>query len=182
MNNTGIRLKIKAEIVINTRYNAKRYNNKLEGFIMFKKLLITVIACVSFLSLQAVYANQHGNCPCKGRLSEMYKELQLDANQQAQIKAIKEKNRDAMKASWQQMKELRSQLKALVTSDKLDEATLNKLTNQKAALVSSITKAKISAKNQIYNILNDKQKQQFQSMMKEWEAKKMMHKQQCKGA
>lgn len=149
---------------------------------MFKKLLIAVITCVSFLSLQVASADQHGNCPCKGRLSEMYKELQLDANQQAQIKAIKDKNKKTMQASWQQMKELRSQLKALVTSEKLDEATLNKLANQKAALMSSITKAKISTKNQIYNVLNDKQKQQFQSMMKQWEAKKMMHRQQCKGA
>ncbi|KTC97981.1 Spy/CpxP family protein refolding chaperone [Legionella erythra] len=182
MDSTRIHLKIKAEILVDTRYNAKRNNNKLEGFTMFKKLLIAIIACVSFLSLQIASADQAGNCPCKGRLSEMFKDLQLDANQQAQIKAIKDKNKEAMQASWKQMKELRGQLKALVTSDKLDEATLDKLVSQKAALMSSITKAKISTKNQIYNVLNDKQKQQFQSMMKQWEAKRMMHRQQCKGA
>lgn len=148
---------------------------------MFKTRLLTIAACFSLLLTSVVSADQ-SSCHCKGRMSDLFKQLQLDTNQQAQIKAIRDKNKDAMKANWQQIKSLRSQLKALATSDKLDESTLNKLADQKAALMSSIMKAKIASKNQIYNILNDKQKQQFQTMMKQWEAKRMMRKQQCKGA
>lgn len=152
---------------------------------MMKKIIMVALVAMSFLAAQLSFADsdmQGNNCHFKERMHKMWAELKLDDAQKTKIEAIKQKMKDDMHASWQQMKALRAQMKTLVTSDKLDQSAVDKLASDKAALVSSLTKATITAKNQMYNVLNPTQKQQFQDMMQKWEEKRAAMKKECRAA
>ncbi|KTC67928.1 16 kD immunogenic protein [Legionella birminghamensis] len=119
--------------------------------------------------------NSTGNgqqCPPMKRWQEMVQTLQLTQDQQDKIKAIKDNAKSTMKDNWQQMKSIREEMKALVMSPTLDQAKLDSLIQQKTNLMASMMKTKITMKNQIYNLLNDQQKQQYQTLMSQWEAKR----------
>lgn len=113
-----------------------------------------------------------GSCNWKQKWQAMVQTLQLDQDQQAKIKAIRESAKATMKGSWEQLKTIRQQMKSMVTSDNLDQSQLDALIQQKSALMNTLLKTKITMQNQIYNVLNPQQKQQFQTMMDTWEANK----------
>ncbi|WP_051546150.1 Spy/CpxP family protein refolding chaperone [Legionella lansingensis] len=111
-------------------------------------------------------------CPHKERMKEMMQSLNLDSSQQAKIKAIKDQLRQSQQSNMQQMKSIRSQIHDLITSGTMDESKLNSLIDQKKELLGQMIKAKIKAKQQIYNVLNDQQKSQFKQMLQQWEQNK----------
>ncbi|KTC86525.1 Spy/CpxP family protein refolding chaperone [Legionella brunensis] len=116
-------------------------------------------------------------CGCGVRMKEMMSSLNLDATQQSKIKAIKDQLKQSQKANWEQMKSIRSQIHELVTADTLDKSKLDSLIDKKKELLGQMMKAKITAKQEIYSVLNTNQKTQFKQMMKQWEEKRMNH--QC---
>ncbi|ASQ46088.1 Spy/CpxP family protein refolding chaperone [Legionella clemsonensis] len=122
-------------------------------------------------------SSDNGSCPCPGkRMQEMMDSLNLDASQQAKIKAIKDQLKQSQQSNWEQMKSIRSQIHDLIAADTLDNSKLNSLISQKKELLGEMMKAKISAKQQIYSVLNADQKSQFKQLMKQWEEKRMNHK------
>ncbi|KTD08120.1 Spy/CpxP family protein refolding chaperone [Legionella jamestowniensis] len=122
-------------------------------------------------------ASDKGACPCPSkRMQEMMDSLNLDASQQAKIKTIKDQLKQSQQSNWEQMKSIRSQIHDLVTADSMDNSKLDSLINQKKELLGQMMKAKITAKQQIYSVLNADQKSQFKQMMKQWEEKRMNHK------
>lgn len=150
---------------------------------MLRTLLAGGMMAASLLLATPTLADSHGSMPCssKERMQHMIQMLQLTPEQQQKIKAIKDKNMTTIRESWKQIKELRSQIKGMITTNKVDETALDKLIQQKSALMSTLTKTKIMTKNEIYNLLTDQQKQQYQEMMQKWEEKKAMFKKECHG-
>jgi protein CpxP len=113
---------------------------------------------------------------CGEHLKKMISALNLDASQQAKIKGIKDQLKQSQQSNWEQMKSIRSQIHDLITSETMDDSRLNSLINQKKELLGEMMKAKINAKHQIYNTLNEQQKSQFRQMMQQWEAERKHHK------
>lgn len=128
----------------------------------------------STTSTSSSMSSDKGSCPCPGkRMQEMLSALNLDASQQAKIKSIKDQLKQSQQANWEQMKSIRSQIHDLVAADSLDNSKLDSLINQKKELLGQMMKAKITAKQQIYSVLNADQKSQFKQLMKQWEEKRM---------
>lgn len=115
------------------------------------------------------------SCPCEHKGHKLIASLQLTDDQQTKIRAIKDATKNASKAWWQQMAAITTQINAITTSDKVDEAKLDELIKQKTDLFSKIMKARVVSKNQIYHVLNAQQQQQFAEMLKEWQGKKHSH-------
>ncbi|MDI9819805.1 MULTISPECIES: Spy/CpxP family protein refolding chaperone [unclassified Legionella] len=116
---------------------------------------------------------------CPDRMKKMIDGLNMDAAQQAKVKAIKDQLKESQKANWEQMKSIRSQMHDLIQSDTLDDSKLNSLIDQKKELLGQMMKAKVQAKQQIYSLLNDQQKAQFKQMMKQKEENRMMKYKKC---
>lgn len=140
---------------------------------MNKKIFALIALSLSLILSQVAFADS-----CNGeKMKKMFQSLNLDSAQQEKIKAIKDQLRESQKSNWEQMKTIRSQIHDLIKSDKLDESKLDSLIAQKKELMATMMKTRIMAKNQIYNVLNAQQKTKFEQMMKEWEEKRMKHKQ-----
>lgn len=137
---------------------------------MLKKLIVLPALALSLFTVQPVFANHYdhkNNCQCQKSMSSMVQQLDLTSEQTAKIKAIKESSRETVKADIQKLRELRKQMHELVTADQLDEAKLNDLVNQKTSILSSLMKTRIMTKNQIFQVLNEKQKEKLKETMKQ---------------
>lgn len=117
---------------------------------------------------------------CHGKMIQMMmNSLNLDASQQAKIQAIHDQLKNDQKANWDKLRAIRSQIHDLITSDNFDASKASSLVDEKTAILGTMMKAKITAKNQIYNVLNDQQKTQFKQLMKDMEARWMMRNKDC---
>ncbi|KTD64783.1 Spy/CpxP family protein refolding chaperone [Legionella spiritensis] len=143
---------------------------------MIRRLMFITMLAGSFLTIQMSYADSYKkpHHQCKAGWNKLINKLQLTDDQQTKIKAIKAKGRQMMQANREQFKAIRLKMNQLITSEKLDEAALDKLIDQKVALTRASLKSRIMTKNEIYNLLDPRQKQIFQDMMQKWEAKKKM--------
>lgn len=135
---------------------------------MYKKLIGIAAIAFSFALSQATFAHSSF---CGEGLGKMVESLKLDDAQKAKIKPILEQLKTTAQNTWPQMKDLRTQLDQQVTSPTMDQSTVNGIVDQKTKLIGDMIKAKIAAKNQIYNVLNDQQKATLQTMMKNAEEK-----------
>ncbi|KTD17009.1 Spy/CpxP family protein refolding chaperone [Legionella jordanis] len=116
------------------------------------------------------------HCGCGNHMKQMLSALNLDSSQQTKVQAIKSQLMQTLQANREQMKSIRSQIRDLVTSDTLDDAKLNSLVDQKKELIAQMMKAKVTAKQQVYSLLNDQQKAQFKQMLQQWEQDRENHK------
>lgn len=139
-----------------------------------KMILIPAMAMsliVSPLSFAAKYDQKDDKqCSCV-KMEKMGKMLNLTDDQKAKIKKIKMEAKEQLKSQYEKMKPIRKELHQLVTSDKMDEAKLNELINKKNAIKAETMKIKYNMKNKVYNVLDEKQKQQYTEMMKKWQDK-----------
>ncbi len=134
---------------------------------MFKKCLwIVAIAC-SLAIGQAAFAG----CACETGIDKMVASLKLDKAQKDKIKPILDQLKASVKDSAAQMTDLESQINQQATSASMDQATVDGLVDKKVKLIGDMMKAKITAKNQIFAILDDKQKAALQAMLKKSEDK-----------
>jgi periplasmic protein CpxP/Spy len=117
---------------------------------------------------------QNMPCSCKHqKMNKMMESLNLTDDQKTKLDAIKQETKSQMKSLHEQMRSLRTEMKTLVHSDKMDEKKMNALINKKKELVAEKTKIKLQSKNKMYNLLNPQQKQQFNTMLNQWKQKKM---------
>ncbi|MCA0402852.1 MAG: Spy/CpxP family protein refolding chaperone [Proteobacteria bacterium] len=140
---------------------------------MKTKMLSIVFFAFSLAMGQALAdtpsTDSQSSCGCGGHMKKMVETLKLDDSQQAKIKSIKEQMKASQQANREQMKSIRMQMNQLVQAPNVDEAKLDSLINQKKELMGQMMKARVMAKNQIFNLLNPQQKTQYQDMMKKWE-------------
>ena len=102
---------------------------------------------------------------------KMATELNLTDDQKVKIQAMKQQAHSNLKANFTQLKALRGQISALISSDKMDETKLDNLISQRSAIKNTMLKNRIMMQHQIYILLNDKQKVQYLDLKKKWEAK-----------
>lgn len=124
------------------------------------------------LAISPVTFAKSKSCPCMD-VQKLEKELNLTSEQKNKIMEIRKQAKEQMKGKWEEMKNLYKQKKELVRSEKMDEAKLDELINQKKEIIATMMKTKIMTKHQIYNVLDAKQKEQYAAMMDKWEHKKM---------
>jgi protein CpxP len=135
---------------------------------MKKRLLWIVAVSLSFVLGQSAFADS-GHCG--DGLNKMVEHFKLDAAQKAKVTPILDQLKTSLKASGSQMKDLRTQINQQVQSDNMDQATLDGLVDKKAKLIGDMMKAKVTAKHQIFTLLNAQQKTAYQDMVKKWDEK-----------
>lgn len=144
-----------------------------------KKHLIWMAAFTFSLFLgQSAFAKD--DWQCGDRFQNLVSELNLDQAQKDKMKPIVEEFKKKIKDSAEQMKGLRTQISEQMTSDKMDESTVNGLIDKKAQLIGDMMKAKVSAMNQINSILKPEQKAKLNEKMKKVEAKMSEKWEKCK--
>lgn len=130
---------------------------------MSKKFLLAIAFVFSFLFTQATFAD---SSICRESLSKMVQSLNLDANQKSKVNSILDQLKSNMKATGTQMDGLEDQITQQTYSANMDQNNANSVVDQKTKLIGDMMKARITATNQIYNILNPQQQAKFKSMMK----------------
>jgi len=133
---------------------------------MYKKIIQTV-AFTCALVLSPVVLASAGECS-KG-LKHMVDSLKLDDSQKAKIKPILEQLKSTIKSDASQMKDLGQQLDQQTESTNMDQSAVDSLIDRKTKLIADMIKAKITAKNQIYSVLNLQQKTELKNKMKRME-------------
>ncbi len=138
---------------------------------MIKKF-IWLSACALALTIgQPSFAcpaekNPAKHCHCNASKNPVNK-LSLTDEQKAKIKVLKTQARANLKANYKQLKELRQQMNTLAQAEKIDEAKLDNLINQRSKIKNAMLKNRILTQQQIYTLLTDKQKLQYQELMKQ---------------
>ncbi len=143
---------------------------------MNKKIMFLPALALSMIFSHSTFADEDmlkdKQCPCI-KIQKMKQELNLTPEQHDKIKAFKEKLKDDKKAKKEQLMSINKQVRELVKEDKLDEAKLDQLINQKTEIMASMMKNNIKLKHEIYGVLDSKQKKQFSAIMEQWEKKHM---------
>lgn len=136
---------------------------------MHKTILCVVSLAFSLVFSEAALADSWG---CGEGLRAMVESLKLNTDQKEKIKPILSQLKLDMSAKGIQMRGLDTQLKQQVESSNMNQATVDDLINKKTKLIGDMMKAKIMAKNQIYTILDEKQKTELQAMVSKLEEKR----------
>ncbi|CAM2839002.1 envelope stress induced periplasmic protein [Legionella steigerwaltii] len=135
---------------------------------MYKKI-IQAAAFTFTLALSPVVLAHSGGCG-EG-LKKMVESLKLDDSQKSKIKPILEQLKSTMKNDVTQMRDISQQLNQQAESANMDQSTVDSLVDKKTKLIGDMIKAKITAKNQIYAVLNPQQKTELQNKWKKVEEK-----------
>lgn len=134
---------------------------------MYKKILGTLALAFSLILCPTAFANN----ACGEGMKQMLGSLKLDDAQKEKIKPILESMKSTMQQSGEQMRDLSKQINEQAISPNMDQSAVSALVDKKTKLLGDMIKAKVTAKNQIYAVLNDQQKTQLQGMMKKMEEK-----------
>jgi len=135
---------------------------------MAKKLLWIAAMVFSLVLGSSAFA---GSDHCGQKIESFVSGLNLDDSQKAKIQPIVDQLKSSMKANWSKMKDIRMQMNQQIMSDKMDQSVVDGLADQRAKMMSDMMKARASAMNQIWGVLNEKQKAACQDMMKKWAEK-----------
>ncbi len=144
---------------------------------MYKKI-VWIVALISSLALSQSVLADSGICgeSIKKMVSSL---LNLSEDQKTKIKPILEQLKSTLSEKRTQLDDLSKQFAQQEQSASMDQSTVNNLVDQKTKLIGDIIKAKITARNQISNILNDQQKAQLQKMVSKAEEKIVEKFKQC---
>ena len=103
----------------------------------------------------------------EGRLQKIFDELGVSDEQRAQLKANKEKNREAMKAVHEQKKSLREELNQELMKPELDMAKVKEIHEKMKALDAQVSDNRLDSILEVRKILTPEQFGKFLSVMKE---------------
>jgi protein CpxP len=135
---------------------------------MSRKLLYIIAVSLSLILSPVAFANKD---KCGKGMGEMVDSLRLDDAQKAKAQPILDQLKASMKDSVVQIKEVSGKIHEQMKSGTMDQATMNGLIDQKSKIIGDMMKAKVTAKAQIYGLLNDEQKTKFQDILKKKEEK-----------
>ncbi|MCX7115315.1 MAG: Spy/CpxP family protein refolding chaperone [Gammaproteobacteria bacterium] len=141
---------------------------------MIKKMLLpALVLSLSFSQAAFSHESHQTGCPYDHCVRAAVKSVHLTKDQQTKVDAMKAEMKASLHGKWSEMKELHAQAKVLIRSEKMDEAKLDTLINQKKELMGSIMKTKIMMKHHMYNVLDAKQKASLSTKMDQCEKEKM---------
>jgi periplasmic protein CpxP/Spy len=133
--------------------------------------ILTIGAAVMLVVVGAIAQGMHGRGGPGGAFHHMLKQLDLSPDQQAQVKAIWEKEKPAMQPLMQQMHQNHTAMKALEAGGTFDEAKTRALATQNAQAMVEIQVQHARIKSEIMQILTPEQK----AKLAEIEAKHESH-------
>lgn len=145
---------------------------------MLNKFIAAVVFAFSLVLCQSALA---GHARCGEGLKHMVDALQLDQAQKDKVKPILEQLKANMKENGPQMMDLCKQINEQSMSANMDQAAVDGMIDKKVKMMGDMMKAKVSAKNQIFSILNDQQKAKLQAKMKMMQEKMHAKMKQCHG-
>lgn len=134
---------------------------------MFKKSLLIATVALTFAVSQSALA--HGMGMCGDGMKNMMSSMKMDDAQKAKVMPILDQLKTSMKGNEDQFKDIDMQIRQQMLSDKMDQSTVDGLVDKKTRMIGDMMKAKIAAKNQIFNMLTAEQKITMQAMMKKME-------------
>lgn len=120
--------------------------------------IFTIGAAVLLAMAAAIAQGMHGHGGPGREFHHMLKQLDLTADQQAQVKAIWEKEKPAMQPLMQQMRQNHQSMKALEATGTFDEAKTRALATQNAQTMVEVQVAHARIKSEIVQILTPDQK------------------------
>lgn len=109
--------------------------------------------------------------PCHCHHDKMMDKLSLTAEQKAQIATLREKARAEDKAHFKQLRTLRHEMHAVVTTDKVDQAKLDALIAKRTQIKATMLKNKMMMSHDIYALLTPQQKAEYKSLEQQWSKK-----------
>ncbi|MBL7478946.1 Spy/CpxP family protein refolding chaperone [Legionella bononiensis] len=135
---------------------------------MSKKLIWLSVITLALIIGQPSYAcpaekNPSKSCHCNDS-KKISQNLNLTHDQKAKIKAIRVQAKTQLKSSYKQLKVIRAQINDLIKAEKIDEAKLDNLINQRSKIKGAMLKSHILMRHQIYSLLTAQQKQQYQEI------------------
>ncbi|HAT2138058.1 TPA: Spy/CpxP family protein refolding chaperone [Legionella pneumophila] len=136
---------------------------------MSKKSICLATLALIFTFGQPVFANsseatQTKPCHCHDH-KKILSQLNLTQEQKTKIKTIKIQAQKSIKENYRQLKAIKEQINSLIANEKLDEAKLDSLINQRNKITGTMLKNRVMMKNQIYNQLTNEQKSQYKKNM-----------------
>ncbi|MBI3602396.1 MAG: Spy/CpxP family protein refolding chaperone [Candidatus Omnitrophica bacterium] len=133
-----------------------------------KVLMITVLMC-SVMALPLVYANdQGGKHEWRGKkIQEIYNQLNLTDDQKKQLESNKQKQRQQMKAVFEQMKTQREAFRQELMKPNLDMAKINSIHAQMKTLQEQMADNRLNSILEVRKILTVDQFSKFTSLMEQ---------------
>jgi|LakMenEpi03Aug12_release.lakeMendotaPanAssembly.Ray.scaffolds.fasta_scaffold904521_1 protein CpxP len=125
---------------------------------MVQKILGTIIFGSFILFSQMIFAD---DSIYRETLHKIVQSLNLTDAQKTQINPILSELKSELKKVGSQMGNIRSEIKQQVNSTNMDKTKVNDLVDKKTKLIGDMIKAKLTAQNKIYSILNPEQRQKL---------------------
>jgi protein CpxP len=134
---------------------------------MYKTILWISAFTASLVLSQTTFAAD----ACRENMSNVVTSMITDKSQREKIKPILEQLKSNLQDKRAQLKELQVKINEQEQSKTMDESVVDGLVDKKAMLLGGMMKAKIQAKHQILNLLDDKQKRKLNDKMQQIENK-----------
>ncbi|MCE0723846.1 MULTISPECIES: Spy/CpxP family protein refolding chaperone [Legionella] len=131
-------------------------------------LLSTIVLALIFGQPSFACIGDSKQCNSHHQFDRLAKELNLNADQKAKLKAYREKARASLKEDYAQLRLLRSQINSLVKNEKIDEAKLDALIEKVNKIRGSMLKTRIMIQHQMFTLLNNQQKAKFLELKEKW--------------
>lgn len=133
---------------------------------MKKSLVLTTLVIISLILIFSTDAfaqkgTHWGMGQMKCRIAE---KLDLTADQKVQIDKLRDKHQKSMIDYQAEMKKLSLDVKNLWKAEKPDKKQIESATDKLSALRSKMQKEKLAHWFDVYNLLDDKQKESFKEM------------------
>ena len=132
--------------------------------------ILTIGAAVMLAVAVAIAQGMHGHGGPGADFHRMLKQLDLTTDQQAQVKAIWEKEKPGMQPLMQQMRQNHQAMKALEASGPFDEAKTRALATQNAQTMIEMQVQHARIKSEIMQILTPDQKAKMAQIEAQHEA------------
>lgn len=141
---------------------------------MNKKIIwISAIALSMSVSQATLACGCHHDMMSGEHYEKMIRKLDLTADQQSKIKAIKDKTREEMKPKFMEMRSIQMQLNTLAGAKDLDKEKVDKLITEKKDIMGSVMLMRVTTRHDIDMVLTAPQKAKLEAMKAKWEAKHM---------
>ena len=120
--------------------------------------ILTISAALMLAVAAAIAQGMHGHGGPGGEFHHMLRQLDLTADQKAQVKAIWEKEKPTMQPLMQQMHQNHTAMKALEATGTFDEAKTRALATQNAQTMVELQVEHSRMKSEIMQILTPEQR------------------------
>lgn len=134
------------------------------------------IISLSALALTIAVAQTPMAVACPGKHKEDWilkvtEKLDLSTEQKVKIKSYAHKAKLELESKHHELKEIHNHVNEAFHSGNINEAKVDEFANQEEKVMGSIAKIRLHERFEIYNTLNEKQKEKMGKMIQDWEEK-----------